>query len=234
VGDRDIPILFCVVSDPLGSGIVEAVGEPSNTNISGVVYSHLRDTKVEMVMRVLDETYRFDSVRIGIVSSDYPASIGDVKELMKITDLYENIQIIHKQIPYRPIPQELPQLLESFEQAIKEIEDDVDYLWQAGGPLSEIEEASRLILNAAPPLILANTPRAVEMGGLMAVATNYSDTGLQVVEMVDQIFQGRNVGSIPVAVPRKFDLYINMATAESLGISIPSHMLMIAGDKIYW
>lgn len=232
--DTDIPILFCVVMDPVGSGIVDEVGVPSRNNISGVVYTHQRDTKIEMMMRVLGESYREKGVKVGIVSSDYPSAVGDIRELETIAANYSNLTYVKNQVPYRAIPDELPRLLEDFQIAINEIKDDVDFLWEVGGPLGEVQEASQIILESGKPLVLANTPRSVKMGGLMSIATDYEDVGLQIVEMLHLILDGVDVGTLPVATPRKFDLYLNLKTAEELNISIPSHLLMIAGEHIYY
>jgi putative tryptophan/tyrosine transport system substrate-binding protein len=232
--DTEIPILFCVVVDPVGSEIVKEVGVPSNSNISGVVYSYQRNTKVEMVMRIIGNSYQNSGVKFGIVSSDYPSSVGDIRELYILAEAYDNIEFISYQFPYERIPERLPQVLANFQKGIDELKDQVDFFWEVGGPLAEIEVASQMIIDSGMPLIMGNTQKAVELGALISVATNYQETGKQIVEMVDQIIEGQYVGSIAVTNPRLFDLYINVKTANELELKIPSHILMIAGNNIFY
>ncbi len=229
----DLPILFSVVMDPVGSDIVEEVGVPSGTNVSGVVYTHQRDTKVEMVMRILNNSYRNKSIRFGFISTDYPSSIGDLQLLNEVAEVYGNIEFVSYIFPYEPIPDRLSEVLINFQKGIDEIKDDIDFFWEAGGPLGEVERAIQLLKDSGVPVIHGNRPRSVEMGALVSIATNYQETGLQIGEMVEKILNGTEVGSIPVATPRRFDLHLNKKTAEELGLKIPSHILMIAGDNIY-
>ncbi len=231
--DTDVPILFCAVVDPVGSGIAKAVGVPSESNISGIVYTHQRDTKVEMVLRVLDESHQYQSIKFGVVGSDYPSAVGDLRALNLIAETYDYIEFVSHQFAYEPIGDHLSSLLQKFSTGVKELEDKVDFLWEAGGPMAEIEAASKILVNSDTPVILGNTPKAVELGALMCIATDSQETGKQIVEMVDMILKGRAVGTIPIGIPRKFNLHINMKTAEEMNIKIPSHMLMIAGDNIY-
>jgi putative ABC transport system substrate-binding protein len=231
--DTDVPILFCVVVDPVGSGIAKAVGVPSESNISGIVYTHQRDTKVEMVLRVLDESHQYQDIKFGVVGSDYPSAVGDLRELNLIAETYDYIEFVSHQFAYEPIGDHLTSLLQKFSIGVEELEDQVDFLWQAAGPMSEIEATSKILVNSDTPVILGNTPKAVELGALMCIATDSQETGIQIVEMVDLILKGRYVGTIPIGMPRKFNLHINMKTAEEMNIKIPSHMLMIAGDNIY-
>lgn len=229
----DIPIIFSVVMDPVGAKIIDKVGVPSGKNISGVVYTHQRNIKLEMVLRVLNFKSYEEHINIGIVSSDYPSAIGDFNALKIIAENYNGINFINKQFPYKEIPRELPYMLKMFEENVNKIRSDIDYLWEAGGPLGEVDEASKILIKSGIPLILGNTERAVKNGALMSITTNYHDIGLQLIEMFEEIMEGKNIGDIPVALPRKFELHLNLNTAKKLNIKIPSHILMIAEDNIY-
>jgi putative ABC transport system substrate-binding protein len=229
----NIPILFCVVIDPIGAGIIKKVGVASGTNITGVVYTQQHNTKVEMVMRLLRHTHRDSVLKIGFIGSDYPSSISDLRTLEKISARADDFEFVTYIYPYRPIPEGLPEMFANMRKGIDSIKDKVDFFWEGSGPMSEIVEASQILIDSGKPVILGYTPKAVEMGILMAVVTDYQETGRQVVEMADKVFQGTDVGTIPVTTPRKFNLYLNMKTAEKYGLKIPSHLLMIAGENIF-
>jgi len=229
----DIPILFCVVVDPVGADIIDTVGLASGTNISGVVYKQQHNTKVEMVMRLLRHTHRDSVLKIGVIGSDYPSSLSDLSALEKIASVSDNLEFVTYIYPYKPIPAGLPEMFANIQKGIDSIKDKVDFFWEGSGPMSEIVEGSQLLINSGKPVILGYTPQGIEMGILMAVVTDYQETGLQIVEMADKIFKGTDVGTIAVTTPRKFKLYLNMKTAQKHGLRIPSHLLMIAGENIF-
>lgn len=67
--------------------------------------------------------------------------------------------------------------------------------------------------------------------GLMSYAPDYSVVPDQWADMVDKVFKGIRVADIPVTQPTKFILAINLQTARSLGLQIPSALLAQA-DKV--
>lgn len=233
----DIPQLFAVVADPVGSGLIKKEGAPSGTNISGVVYTQQRNTKLEMVLRILEHnsgehTLENESVCFGVVSSDYPSSQGDLNYFQQISSIYDSIEFCSLAFPYEPVPEGLPVMLDRLEEGARKLAPRVDYFWEVPGPLGETEAATKVLLNADKPLILGNTSRAVELGALLAVITDYDATGEQIVRMAEKIFSGHDVAEMSVQVPTKFQLYINLKTAERLDLGIPSHILMIAQDNL--
>ncbi len=230
----DIPILFCVVSDPVGSGIVKQIGVANHGNVSGIVSSQQRDTKIEMVQRILDASGHEGPVKIGVVSSDYPSAIGDLKAFQAIADSSSLITFVPYLFPYEPVPAGLPSMLEKMRIGLDTLKGKVDFLWQTSGPLGELEVSTQILLDSGIPLIQGNTPKAVEMGAVTAVLGDTTDTAKQIVERTALILQGADVGTLPVVLPRQFKLYINMNAAEKHGLTVPSHLLLIAGENLIY
>ena len=72
----------------------------------------------------------------------------------------------------------------------------------------------------------------VEAGGLMSYGPNFPDLYRRAAEFVDKILRGTKPSDIPIEQPTKFDLVINLTTAEALGFQISDQLLALADEVI--
>ena len=72
----------------------------------------------------------------------------------------------------------------------------------------------------------ADTARA---GALMSYGPNFPALFRRAAEIVDKMLRP---GDIPVEQPTKFDLVINLKTANALGLTIPHNLLVLADEVI--
>jgi putative ABC transport system substrate-binding protein len=72
----------------------------------------------------------------------------------------------------------------------------------------------------------------VEAGGLMAYGTELREVFRQAARTIDKILRGAKPGDIPYYPPTVFELIINLGTAKTLGLTVPSSMLSLADELI--
>jgi putative ABC transport system substrate-binding protein len=72
----------------------------------------------------------------------------------------------------------------------------------------------------------------VEAGGLMSYAPSYPDLYRRAAVFVDKILRGASPADLPVEQPTKYELILNLKTAEALGITLPSSLVLRADQVI--
>jgi putative tryptophan/tyrosine transport system substrate-binding protein len=91
--------------------------------------------------------------------------------------------------------------------------------------IGELAIAKRLPLIS----LFGDFPKA---GGFIAYGPNMGDIFRRCGDYVAKILRGAKPSELPVQRPERFDLVINLKTAEALGISVPSVLLATADDVI--
>jgi putative tryptophan/tyrosine transport system substrate-binding protein len=72
----------------------------------------------------------------------------------------------------------------------------------------------------------------VDMGGLISYSTNLADLFRRSGGYVAKVLAGTTPGDLPVQLPSKFELVVNLKAAQALGLAIPPRLLVLADEVI--
>ncbi len=231
---KKIPILFFTVVDPVGAGVIKKVGQPTNENITGKVYTISRDIKLNIIYRLFSQYKKTDTIRMGFIHSSYPSSVSDLKEFKKATSKNTKIKFIPYLIQYKKVPAGLPKMLAKTKKAIKKLEKKIDCWVEPIGPLGEVVKYTKTLLKySKKPICFAIKNISVKLGALFFISPDMKKSGEKVAQLAYNILKGENPGKIPPLPHKDFKLGVNLSTALKYKIIIPQDILELAGEHVY-
>ena len=69
-------------------------------------------------------------------------------------------------------------------------------------------------------------------GGLLSYGPDVAETFRRAASYVDRILRGEKPGDLPVQLPTKFEMVVNLKTAKALGLAVPPSILLRADERI--
>jgi putative ABC transport system substrate-binding protein len=219
---RTIPIVFVVVSDPVGDGLVARIAHPGG-NVTGFT-NGLEETIGGKWIEILREMAP-SVTRFGIMYNPRTAPGGGTYYTRLIERAADTLQVGI-----------IPTLIEN---------GDVDAAFQ---PLTREADAGLLVVPDATTA--ANRARIVALaarlrvpaiypyrfftddGGLISYGVEAGDVHRRAAVYIDRILRGATPAELPVQAPTKFELVINLKTAKALGLTVPQTLLATADEVI--
>jgi len=217
---QTIPIIMPAASDPVGAGFVASLARPGG-NITGLTgYSpELNGKRLE----ILKEAFPKLSRVALLLSPNFPGSTLDLKET----------QSAARSLGLRIQPLEVRDDFDidrSFKAMIKERADALTMF--PGHPVLFVNRKKIVELAANHRLpTMYSLIEFVEAGGLMFYGPDLLVGYRRAADYVDKILKGAKPAELPVEQPTKFDLVINLKTANQIGLTIPPNVLARA-DRV--
>jgi putative ABC transport system substrate-binding protein len=214
-----IPIVFTAAADPVGTGLVASLARPGG-NATGLSIQ-LVDTagkRLELLREIVPGVGRL-AILANVGASGAVLELRDVQAKAKALGLVTTTLEIRRNEDVAP--------------AFAALKERVDALYVCVDPLT-ITNRNRiniLALGARLPTIYG-LREFVEAGALVSYGPNFPALYRRAAELVDKILRGEKPGEIPVEQPTKFDLVVNLVTAQALGLEIPPTLLARADEVI--
>ncbi len=214
-----IPIVMVGVNyDPLALGYVASLARPGG-NVTGLFFLHL-----DLLAK-----------RLGVFKEMLP-SVGRVAVLSDplSADQLKQVEVVNRSLGFKLHPVELrePQLdVESaFRAAVRSRAEGL-FVLETVNIFRERSQIAQLALKHRLPTSFAFR-EYVDAGGLASYGVNFPDMGRRAAIYVDRILKGAKPADLPVEQATKFELVINLKTAKTLGLTIPTSVLARADQVI--
>jgi len=216
---RTIPIVFALVADPVGAGYVESLAQPGGnvTGFSSWEYA-IAGKWLELLKEIAPRTTRVAVLRDSTIAAG-PAEFGAIQAVA---------------------PSHGTELRAVDMRNAGEIERGITVFAASsnGGLIITASAAAtahrELIIALAarhrlPAVYYA--PYYVTGGGLISYGPDLLDQCQRAAGYVDRILKGAKPADLPVQVPTKYELVINLKTARTLGLEVPP-TLLARSDKV--
>jgi putative tryptophan/tyrosine transport system substrate-binding protein len=219
---RTIPIVFAVVSDPVGSGFVASLQRPGG-NLTGFIHMEASlggkwlELLTEIAPSIKRATIMFNPDTASYAGSYYLPPFEAAARSFKVAPI---VAPVHSEA---------------------EIETVITSLGsEPGGGLIVMPDTfvesrrAHTILLAARNNVPAVYPDSVwpRDGGLLSYGPNRADIFPRSATYVDRVLRGAKPAELPVQAPTKYLLVINLKTAKALGLDVPVQLRQLADDVV--
>jgi putative ABC transport system substrate-binding protein len=238
------PIVFVVVSDPVGSGFVESLARPGG-NITGFINieASLGGKWLELLKEIAPRTKR-----VALLFNPETAPYVDYY-LIPFKAAAASVGIVPLSAPVRAVSEIGPtiaalagvRLTALGVKNTAEIEPAISgFAREPNGGLLVLpnpitignrKEIAALAIKHRLPAIYAYRYFVTD-GGLMSYGAEPAGVFRRAAGYVDRILKGEKPGDLPVQAPTQYELVINLKTAKALGLTVPPQTLARADEVI--
>jgi putative ABC transport system substrate-binding protein len=214
-----IPIVFATAGDPVDTGVVASLARPGG-NVTGLSSQtpDVAGKRIELLREVVPGLHRFailanpDNSYVALELHEAQAA---ARKLGLEVDLFEIRRA------------------ENIAPAFETVKGRAEALYVMPDPVMFIHRLriNTLALGARLPT-MHSLREYVEASGLISYGPSWSDQWRRAADYIDKILRGAKPADLPVQQPTKFDLIINVTTAQALGLTVPPTLLARADEVI--
>jgi putative tryptophan/tyrosine transport system substrate-binding protein len=217
---RTVPIVFTGVADPVGAGYVDSLASPGGNATGFLVWEYSIAAKwLELLKEIAPHVTRAMVLRESAIAAG-PGQFGVIQAAAPSLGVDLRVADVRD-------AGEIERAVTTFAQGSN------GGLIVTGSPAAIFHRTLIVALAARHRLPAVYFGRNfVTDGGLISYGPDQIDPLRRAAGYVDRILKGEKPADLPVQVPTKYGLVINLKTAKALGIEIPSFVLARADEVI--
>jgi ABC-type uncharacterized transport system substrate-binding protein len=217
---RTVPIVFVTVIDPVGAGFVATLARPGGNATGFTIYEYGMSGKwLELLKEIAPRVTRAAVLRDPAVAS----GIGQ----------FGAVQAVAPSLGVELSPVDVRDAGE-IERAVTEFARGLNGGLIVTGSAAAIVHRELIATLAAQHRLPAVYPGrySVTAGGLISYGPDLIDQFRRAAGYVDRILRGEKPADLPVQTPTKYELVINLKTANALGLTVPDSVLARANEVL--
>jgi putative ABC transport system substrate-binding protein len=224
-----IPIVIMDPGDPVAAGLVRSLSRPGG-NVTGIssISPELAAKRLEILKDIAPAVSRVGMLYNAAVP---PAEVA-LKEMLEASAL---LGVVLRPVPIRATGMPVGAAsARGFDEALQTIvTEQIDGLVVFADPLTHLHLAIIVgfMTEHRLPALYAGR-EFVDAGGLISYGPNYPGMFRRGAYFVDRILRGSKPSDLPVELPTKFELVINLKTAKALALPVPPTLLARADEVI--
>jgi putative tryptophan/tyrosine transport system substrate-binding protein len=217
---RSIPIVFAAVADPVGAGYVESLAQPGGNATGFTAFEYSFSSKwLELMKEIAPRITRLAVVRDSAIAAG-PGQFAVLQAFAPSLGFELRPVDVHD-------AGEIERSIKAFAQGGN------GGLIVTGSPAATAHRELFIALAARNRLPAVYVSRYYcAAGGLICYGSDFLDQFRRAAGYVDRILRGEKPADLPVQVPTKYELVINLKTAKALGIEVPAALLARADELI--
>ena len=217
---RRVPIVFVQVTDPVGGGFVDSLARPGGNATGFITFEYSMSGKwLELLKEIAPNVIRAAVLRNSTISS----GIGQFGAIQSVAPSLG--------VELRPIDVRDVGKIEREVAAFAGVSNGGLVVTSSGLTILHHDLLITLAARYKLPAVYAYR-LFVTAGGLMSYSPDIIDQFRRTAGYVDRILKGEQPADLPVQVPTKFELVINLKTAKALGLAVPPTLLARADEVI--
>jgi putative ABC transport system substrate-binding protein len=217
---RDVPIVFAVVTDPVGAGFVDNLARPGGNLTGFMIYEY---SLVGKWLELLKQIAPNISHVVVLRDPTNPSGIA----------IFSAIRTVAQSLGVQVSPAGIRDA-DEIERAMAALA-----LSGNGGLIvtpnsSGAVQRNLIVALAARYKLPAIYPFSylVRNGGLVSYGTDLTDQFRLAAGYVDRILKGEKPGELPVQAASRYQMAINLKTAKALGLNVPNSLVSLADEVI--
>ncbi|SHJ52508.1 putative ABC transport system substrate-binding protein [Malonomonas rubra DSM 5091] len=213
---KEIPVVFGVVTDPVGAGLVQSLEKPGG-NVTGTSDMSPIDRQLELILEFMPNLKN-----LGVIYNSGEANSVTLVRVLKEEASKRNIQVEEATVSNSAGVFQAAKSLIGRSEAV--------YIPTDNTVVSAFEAITQIGYQAKLPIFAADVD-SVARGAIAALAVDYYLMGRQTGEMVARVLKGAKPAEMPVETLREFQIHLNPGSAAQMGVQVPEAILKKA-DKI--
>src|SRR5262245_20239341 len=210
---RAVPIVFPVISDPVGSGFVESLAQPGGNATGFMTFEYSMAGKwLELLKQIAPSV-----TRVAVLRN--PATPSGSAQFGVIQGVAPSLRLEVRPVDTRDLG-EIERVVTAFARSPN------GGLIVTAGASSTLHRDLIIMLAAQHKLPVVYFERHfVTAGGLISYGPDNPDLYRRAAGYVDRILRGEKPADLPVQAPTKYELVVNLKTAKALGLTVPDTLL---------